>query len=134
MGMYLEFCLLSYDSSNLKFILENIFYLFEVVMDSGTSFDCKRVGCKFDFHMGNSLLSFPCSGWLKFKSVKSALNFDTQHKMSRKLDGKSGREWHNTRFSLPTLLYAGYGVKLFLMLMLITEHKKVGTVVPWAPY
>ena len=42
----------------------------------------------------------------------AALSSATQHAMPPELGGKSGTECLNTRFPLPTLLCAGYSVKI----------------------
>ena len=43
---------------------------------------------------------------------KDDVGIHTLHAMPQETDGKRGAECLNTRFSLPTLLYAGYSVKL----------------------
>ena len=46
----------------------------------------------------------------------AALSFATQHLMPPEFGGKWGTECFNTRFSLPTLLCAGYDVKIIYIL------------------
>ena len=52
-------------------------------------------------------------------SQSAALSSATQHEMPPELGGKWGTECLNTRFPLPTLLCAGYSVKLIYFYLLI---------------
>ena len=45
----------------------------------------------------------------------AALSSATQYAMAPELGGKWGTECHNTSYSLPTLLCAGYSVKLIFI-------------------
>ena len=54
----------------------------------------------------------------------AALSPATQHTMPPELGGKWGTKCLNTRFSLPTLLYAGYSVKLNLFYILIIRYNE----------
>ena len=53
---------------------------------------------------------FISSPW--YRGETAALNSATQHAMPPEIGGKWGTEGLNTRFPLPTLLCAGYSVKL----------------------
>ena len=46
----------------------------------------------------------------------------TQHAMPPEFDRKWGTECLNTRFRLPTLLFAGYSVKLFFLFILFINR------------
>ena len=64
----------------------------------------KSTGCGFGF--GYIFIS---SLWCR---GKAALSSATQYAMPPELGGKRGTEFLNTKFPLPTLLCAGYNVKL----------------------
>ena len=51
-----------------------------------------------------------------------ALSSATQHAMPSEFGRKWGTECLNTRFSLPTLLYAGYSVKLIYLFILFKNR------------
>ena len=57
----------------------------------------------------------------------AALSSTSQHAMPPEFGGKWGTECLNTRFPLPTLLCAGYSVKLFFLLYsyTITQFYKI---------
>ena len=74
----------------------------------------KLTGCGFDPHSRkrkiylNLYFHFFALVW----RLSAALSSATQHAMSAEFGRKWGTECVNTRFSLPTMLCAGYGVKL----------------------
>ena len=84
------------------------------VVAQGTKCACKFTGCGFDPHSRNEIFiyiyifisSLGCRG------ESAALSFAIQYAMPPEIGGKWGTECLNTRFPLPTLLCAGYSVKL----------------------
>ena len=54
--------------------------------------------------------------------LSAALSSATKHAMPSEFDRKRGAECLNTRFPLPTLLCAGYSVKLLLFIIFIEAN------------
>ena len=75
--------------------------------------DCKSGNCGFDPHSAklniNLKFIFPL---LRFTLQRAALISAAQHAMPPESGEKWGMECLNSRFPLPTLLCAGYSVKL----------------------
>ena len=68
-------------------------------------------GCGFDPHLRNLIINiFISSLWHQGKSSK--LGLVTQHVIPKKIGGRQGAEFLNTRFPLLALLYAGDSVNL----------------------
>ena len=66
-------------------------------------------GCGFDTHSRIFILIYMVSRY------SAALSFAIQHAIPPEFGGKWETECVNTRFPLPTVLCAGYSVKLFLI-------------------
>ena len=77
--------------------------------------------CGFDSHSRKwiILLNVYFHFFALVSRQSAALSFATQHAMPSELGGKWGTECPNTRFSLLTLLCAGYSVKLIWFFYLI---------------
>ena len=83
-------------------------------MAQGQSVTVKGAGCGFDLHSRkrNIYLHLYFHFFAPVSRQSGVLSFATQHAMPPDLGGKWGTECLNTRFPLPTLLCAGYSVKL----------------------
>ena len=57
--------------------------------------------------------------------LSAALNSATQHAMPPEFGRKWATECFNTRFPLPTLLCAGYSVKLFFYYLTLSTNERV---------
>ena len=77
----------------------------------------KSTGCGFDSHSRkwNLYLHLYLNFFALVSRQSAALNSTTQHTMPPELGGKWGTECLNTRFPLPSLLCAGYSVKLIYL-------------------
>ena len=84
---------------------------------SGTKCDCET-GCGSDPHSRrrNIYLNLYFHFFALVSRQSAALSSATQHAMPPEFGRKWGTECLNTRFPLPTLLRAGYSVKLILIL------------------
>ena len=72
-------------------------------------------GCGFDPHSKwNIYLKLYFHFFALASRQSAAFSSATQHAMPPEFGRKWGTEWLNTRFLLPTLLYAGYSVKLII--------------------
>ena len=92
-----------------------ILYVIDVVVAQGTSVSKATAVSSFPIR-GNGLLYiniFIYSLWYQGKSA--ALSSALRNALPRKFGGKWGTECLNTRFPLPTLLCAGYSVKLIIL-------------------
>ena len=78
------------------------------------SVNLKPTGCRFDPHSRrwNIYLNLYYHFFDLVSRQNAALSTATQHAMPPESGRKLGKECLNTRFPLPTLLYAGYSVKL----------------------
>ena len=76
----------------------------------------KPTGCGFDAYSRrwNIYLNLYFHFFALVSRLSAALSYATQHAMPPEFGRKWGTEYLNTRFPLPTLLYAGYSVKLIL--------------------
>ena len=83
-------------------------------MRRGTKCDCKSTGCGFDPHSRRCYiyLNLYFHFFALVSRQSASLSSATQHAMPPEFGRKSGTECLNTRFPLPTLLCAGYRVKL----------------------
>ena len=81
----------------------------------------KPTGCGFDPHSRrwNIYLNLYFHFFALVSRLSAALSSATQHTMSPEFGRKWGTECLNTRFPLPTLLCAGYSVKLIFNLFYI---------------
>ena len=74
----------------------------------------KLTGCGFDPHSRrwNIYLNLYFHFFALVSRLSAALSSATQHAMPPEFGRKWGTQCHNTKFPLPTLLHAGYSVKL----------------------
>ena len=107
--------------------------LFIVVEASGQrrgaaawSVTVKPTGCEFDPHSRrwNIYLNLYFHFFALESRLNAALSSATQHAMPPKFGRKWGTEYLNTRFPLPTLLCAGYSVKLIYIYFLKILFRK----------
>ena len=102
-------------SSQLVTVLEHIKHIIE---DSGgvaaRSVTVKPTGCGFDPHSRrwNIYLNLYFHFFALVSRLSAALSSATPHAMPPEFGRKWGMECLNTKFPLPTLLCAGYSVKL----------------------
>ena len=84
----------------------------------------KPTGCGFDHYSRrwNIYLNLYFHFFALVSRLSSALSSATQHAMPPEFGRKWGTECLNTRFPLPTLLCAGYSVKLILIYFNSTQR------------
>ena len=103
---------------SVRFYLRALFELLSFETSRGAaarSVTVKPTGCGFDPHSRrrNIYLYLYFHFFALVSRLNAALSSVTQHAMPPEFGRKWGTECLNTRFPLPTLLCAGYSVKLF---------------------
>ena len=85
----------------------------------------KSIGCGFDTHSRkwNIYLHLYFHFFALVSRQSTALSSAIQHAIPPALGGRWGTECLNTRFPLPTLLCAGYSVKLLFINFYVFEKK-----------
>ena len=101
------------ENGNIKYYLPSIGWLRGVTV--------KPTGCGFDPHSRrwNIYLNLYLHFFALMSRLSAALSSATQHAMPPEFGRKWGTECLKTRFPLPTLLCAGYSVKLIFYLILL---------------
>ena len=84
----------------------------------------KPTACGFDPHSRrwNIYLNLYFHFFALVSRLSAVLSSVTQHAMPPEFGRKWGTECLNTKFPLPTLLCAGYSVKLIFFLLLVFEY------------
>ena len=114
MKFSLYFFTIIYALKSLKFSL-NSFRLEAGRGAAARGVTAKPTGCGFDLHSRrwNIYLNLYFHFFALVSRLSAALSSATRHAMPPEFGRKRGKECLNTRFPLPTLLCAGYSVKLF---------------------